>query len=116
MPGFRSSITTGWLRRSRTEITSRSAAGLLLHDDDLDAIRPLLRAAHAHPRLRELFPSVTHLTLVRLKVDPFDTAGDEVLILLSRQGTYRVDAARSNAAREVSTVDDAVEAAVSRLP
>jgi hypothetical protein len=86
----------------------------LLHDPDLDTVRPVLRAAHADARLRELFPSVSHLTLVRL-VDSVEAAGGEVRIRRSPRGTYLVDASWDETPRDTGTTEEAVAAAVALL-
>ncbi len=88
---------------------------LLLSDPELDLVRPLLRVAHGHPGLRALFPSVSHLTLLRLSLDPADLAGGEVRILLSSRGGYRVDVTWEEAGHQIANVDEAVGLAASLL-
>jgi hypothetical protein len=82
----------------------------LLHDENLDLARPLLQAAYANARLRNLFPSVSHLTLVRFAVDALDRSAGEVRIRLGSDGAHRVDATWADE-RAVPTVEEAVEVA-----
>jgi len=77
-----------------------------LQDPGYETIRPLLRAAHADPRLRRLYPSVTHETLARFTVDPDDRENGQVAIWYhpdhceiqtSWQGTVRAAATPAEA-------------------
>lgn len=87
----------------------------LLSDPELDAIRPLLRAAHAHPRLRPLFPSVSHLTLAWFLRGLPSQADGAVQVLLTPEGGYRVNATWDQIERVAGSVDEAVELAASLL-
>ncbi len=89
---------------------------LRLHDPELDAIRPLLRAAHAEPRLRAMFPAVTHLTLAWFSSDPPGVAESSVRVLLSADGDYQVFATWDQVERVAGTPEEAVAQAVSLLP
>jgi hypothetical protein len=89
---------------------------ILLHDEDLDEIRPLLLAAYDNERLRQLFPSVTMFSLLRFAMVPFDRTAGEVRIAHRRSGIYEVDSSWSETPRQVETEAEAVEAAVSLLP
>ncbi|WP_144127659.1 DUF6193 family natural product biosynthesis protein [Catellatospora sichuanensis] len=84
----------------------------LLNDPDLDRIRPLMRAARAHPQLRELFPTVSHLTLLRLERDPADQSAGQIHIVLTRNGDYRVDY-NGEDEQNFPTIDSAIQAAAS---
>jgi len=63
---------------------------LLLHDDELVEIRPLLRAAWSVDRIRQMSPSVTHLTLLRLS-PTVERSAVEVRVQMIADGSYRID-------------------------
>ncbi|MFI6757623.1 DUF6193 family natural product biosynthesis protein [Micromonospora sp. NPDC050417] len=88
----------------------------LLQDADLDEIRPLLRAAHENERLRELFPTVSHFTLLRLELDAENRSAGSVRIERNPAGDYRVVNSWSEVSRQAGTLDQAVAAAVAALP
>lgn len=86
----------------------------VLADPDLERLRPLLRAARAHPRLGQLFPAVTHLTLARFLIKP-QRGAPQVRIALTPDG-YAVDSSWSETPRRVQTIDDAINEAAAQLP
>jgi hypothetical protein len=87
----------------------------LLTDDELGAVRPFLRAAREDPRLGVLFPSVTHLTLVRMELDFADRTAGAVFVAQRRNGVFTVGATWSEDVHEAETVHDAVRSADSLL-
>lgn len=86
---------------------------IIFKDADLIPIRPLLHAAHANTRLRNLFPYVTHLTLLRFAIDPEDRTKGEIWITQRRDGfeveTYMPEVEESS--RIVQTIEEAVDLA-----
>lgn len=87
-----------------------------LADADLADVRPLLLAARHHPRLSKLFPGVSHLTLIRLRLDDQDRERGEVRIQLLPDGRYEVDSSWMNHPSPAVSIDDAIALAVAQLP
>jgi len=87
----------------------------LLRSPDLTLIRPVLEAAHADERLRQLFPSVTHFTLARFELDHLDRRAGEVWIELTAGG-YDVGSPWVENPVRVAAVAEAIAAAVAQLP
>ncbi|MFB9237091.1 hypothetical protein ACFFWC_16260 [Plantactinospora siamensis] len=87
----------------------------LIGDGDLDDLRPLLVTAHRHLTLGKLFPSVTHLTLLRLAIDPSDRSAGEAWIALEAGSSYSIGASWAPESRRASSVDDAIAEAAEIL-
>jgi hypothetical protein len=83
---------------------------LLLDDQDLVGIRPLLLAVSADIRLRSLFPCVTHLTMLRLMKDHRDRAAGEIWITV-KPDHLRVGSEGGEESRSVTSIEAAVAAA-----
>jgi hypothetical protein len=82
---------------------------LLAHEEYV-AERPLLRAAHAEPRLRTLFPVVSYGSLI-LSRDPYDRTSEEFRIVPRADGGYRVSSTKpSGSEREVASLEEALVA------
>jgi hypothetical protein len=98
------------------EIVAAQWRSVLAYDDDLiDSAMP--RAAFAHPRLRELYPVVSHGALYLNRCTGFPTPGD-VGALFRRAGGGFIVIRHSDGAvlGEPDTVEEAVELIVSNLP
>ncbi|MFF3850603.1 DUF6193 family natural product biosynthesis protein [Streptomyces sp. NPDC002328] len=82
---------------------------LLAHEEYV-AERPLLRAAHAEPRLRTLFPVLSHGSLI-LSRDPYDRTSEEFRIIPRTDGGYRVGSTNPNGSEhEVTSLEEALVA------
>lgn len=98
------------------EIVAAQWRSVLAYDDDLiDSAMP--RAAFAHPRLRELYPVVSHGALYLNRCTGFPTPGD-VGALFRRAGGGFIVIRHSDGAvlGEPDTVEEAVELIVRNLP
>jgi hypothetical protein len=78
--------------------------------------RPLLQAARANERLGGLSAAVSHNNLVMFFVGPGDKDQEQVRILLGRDGTYYVTTTWNDSHQSVTSIDDAIDAAVALLP
>jgi hypothetical protein len=88
----------------------------VLVDPELEAIRPMLRAARAHQRLGRMFPTVDYLFLLRLYVDPFDRDAGQVRIWESSKGGYQVESSWHGSTIDVATLAGALDVAAAQLP
>ena len=87
-----------------------------LTDPELTVVRPLLQAARRHPRLSRLFPGVSHLTLVRLRLDDKDRERGDVEIQVKPDGHYVIDSSWSDEPQTADSIDDAIASAAALLP
>ena len=86
--------------------------GELLRDPDLGEVRSLLMAVQSNWALRGLFPSVSHLTLLRLDLDSTDSAAGAILIGKTADLGFTVDATWiEGAANHVASIEEALEVA-----
>ena len=81
----------------------------LLDDPDLDLIRPLLIRANSSPKLRALFPSVSHLNMLRLVDDPQATS--EEISIMFLPDVFIVESSTGGAEIAVRSAEEAVELA-----
>ena len=86
-----------------------------LEDPGYEEMRPVLRAAHDDPRLRRLYPSVTHETLARFTVDPDNRENGQVAIW-SESGHYEVETSWQETVRPAATPAEAVRLASAEIP
>ncbi|MFI6793021.1 DUF6193 family natural product biosynthesis protein [Nonomuraea sp. NPDC050383] len=76
----------------------------------------VLQAVHRADRLRMLFPYVSHGT-IRLALDHLERRAGEIWIAPLADGRFRVESTNSrDSRREVGSVEDAIEIALSYLP
>jgi hypothetical protein len=81
---------------------------------NLEIAMPVLRAAHANPRLRGLFPGTSHRAVVTFDRDYANRRAGTIQISLQPEGTLTVeDVDRPDSARTVAAVDEAIELAAS---
>jgi Family of unknown function (DUF6193) len=86
----------------------------LLNNPDLETIRPLLTAARADQRLRELSPSVSHGNYVRLALGSWTREYAE-LHIIQLPDRFQVEASWDMAPRSAQIVADAIGLAVALL-
>lgn len=87
----------------------------LLNHSEYVELQPLLRAVHAIADLRQLFPYVSH-GILRLARDPFRGSRNEIWITRLPGGGIRVESsARDDSGRELSSLHEALETALSYL-
>ncbi|MET0521954.1 MAG: DUF6193 family natural product biosynthesis protein [Jiangellaceae bacterium] len=84
-------------------------------DPEYAEIHPLLRAAHSHPRLARLYPSVSMFTTVRFALSTTDTDAGEIRIRVERD-TYKISSSLTSERYEVATIAEAVAVAATLLP
>ncbi|MFF3404150.1 DUF6193 family natural product biosynthesis protein [Streptomyces sp. NPDC002659] len=85
----------------------------LLSHEIFEEKRPLVRAAHAHDRLRVLLPVISHGSLV-LSRNPRDRASEGFWIVPLAGGKYRVRSTKLNESeRVVASMDAAIDCVAS---
>ncbi|MBM0202896.1 hypothetical protein JNW90_07155 [Micromonospora sp. STR1s_5] len=89
---------------------------LLLDDEDLAVIRPLLEAAHAHPRLRQMSPSVSHRTVLFLESNPEDRSAPMVKILRTGDGLFHLEGTGVRESQQAMPLENVLVRAASALP
>ncbi|MFG1871631.1 DUF6193 family natural product biosynthesis protein [Micromonospora arborensis] len=89
---------------------------LLLNDEDLAVIRPLLEAAHAHPRLRQMSPSVSHRTVLFLESNPEDRSAPMIKILRTGDGLFQLEGTGVRESQQAIPLEDVLVRAASALP
>ena len=86
-----------------------------LEDPGYEEMRPVLQAAHDDPRLRQLYPSVTHETLARFTVDPDNRENGQVAIW-RHLDHYQVETSWLEITRPAATPAEAVRLGSAEIP
>ncbi|MEU9012897.1 DUF6193 family natural product biosynthesis protein [Streptomyces sp. NPDC048479] len=96
------------------DIVAAEWQSILTYDEDL--IDPeMVRAAYAQPRLRELFPGVSHGILYLSRCTDYPGSFVPVVYRMVRSG-YQVTARSIGILGEVDTVEEAFALVVANLP
>ncbi|MFD5780352.1 DUF6193 family natural product biosynthesis protein [Streptomyces sp. NPDC126933] len=109
-------MTNDETSRDAAEIVAAKWQSLLEMDPDL--INPVVpRTAYAHPRLRELYPIVSHGTLYFSRCIQSPWSQDVGTMFTQTEGGYRVRRASDNTVLGVTeTVQEAMDLIAANLP
>ncbi|WP_328396858.1 DUF6193 family natural product biosynthesis protein [Streptomyces sp. NBC_00390] len=100
--------------QNASDVVAAEWLSILAYDDDL--IDPsMVRAAYTQPRLRELYPAVSHGTLFLSRCTGFPRSHVPVVYRLVGGG-FQVDARSVGSLGEVATVEEAFALVVANLP